>query len=402
LVPGALRCLKLALGLRENGVEVEILEIDPRSFLPPGPVLLDLAINQKVPADLARHAVWSQERNPLLRLGKRLLGSTAFGMRYFEPKKREWISPALRCLRRLDLGRYDAVLTCSQPHVNHLIGLRLKATTGLPWIAYFSDPWARNPYARYANRRVAEYHRALEAEVLQAADRVLYTSEETLRLEGEDHAPVLRGKVAVLPHSFVPEWFGPPVVESPPARPIRILHTGHFYGPRSPAPLLRALHRLHQRRDLTGQLRINSYGSFPAADREALARDGLGDIVQIHDVVPYLDSLALMQRHDLLLIIDAKLTQTSESVFLPSKLVDYLGSGKPLLAVTPSRGTSARVVREVGGVVCDVADEAEIEAALERLLDEGPPPPPAPAAVQPYHYREVGARLVAQLTEITG
>jgi glycosyltransferase involved in cell wall biosynthesis len=402
LVPAALCYLKLVLGLRQNGVEVEILEIDPRSFLPPGPVLLDPAINRKVPADLVRHAVWSPERSPLVRLGKRLLRSTALGMRYYEPKKREWVAPALRRLRRLDLGRYDAVLTCSQLHVNHLIGLRLKATTRLPWVAYFSDPWARNPYARFANPRVAAYHRALETQVLRAADRVLYTCDEMLHLAEEDQAAVLQGKAGVLPHSYVPEWFGPPVTEPSPALPIRLLHTGHFYGPRSPAPLLRALHRLHQRRDLTGRLRIDSYGSFPAADREALVRNGLGEIVRIHDTVPYLDSLALMRRQDLLLTIDAKLTQMSESVFLPSKLVDYLGAGKPLLAVTPSRGASARVVREVGGVVCDVADEAEIEAALERLLDEGPPPPPAAAAVQPYHYREVGAQLVAMLKEITG
>lgn len=400
LVPAALCYLKLVLGLRENGVEVEILEVDPRSFLAPDEGLLDPAVNAKVPADLARYPVWSLERSLAARVGKRILGKTTFGMRHFEPRKREWVGPALRRLRRMDLGRYDAVLTCSQPHVNHLIGLRLKALTRLPWIAYFSDPWARNPYARFANPRVADYHRALEAEVLRAADRVLYTSEEMLRLSTENQTAVPPGKYGVLPHAFVPEWYGPPAPLAPAAKPVRLVHTGHFYGPRSPAPLLRALHRLHQRRDLTGQLRVDSYGLFPAAEREVLVRDGLGEIVGIHPVVPYLDSLALMRRHDLLLTVDAKLTQMSESVFLPSKLVDYFGAGRPLIALTPARGTSARVVREVGGVVCDVADEAAIERALERLLEEGPPPPPAPAAVRPYHYLEVGARLAKQLAEL--
>jgi len=213
LVPAALCYLKLILGLRESGVEVEILEVDPRSLLAPDAGLLDPAVNEKVPADLVRYPVWSLERHPLARAGKRFLGTTAIGMRFFKPRKREWVGPALRRLRRMDLGRYDAVLTCSQPHVNHLIGLRVKATARLPWIAYF-------------------------------------------------------------------------------------------------------------------------------------------------------------------------------------------GAGRPLLAVTPPRGASARVVREVGGIVCDIADEAGIEAALERLLDEGPPPPPAPAATRPYHYREVGTRLATLLKEL--
>ena len=41
LVPAALCYLKLVLGLRAKGAEVEILAIDPRSFLAPGPGLLD-------------------------------------------------------------------------------------------------------------------------------------------------------------------------------------------------------------------------------------------------------------------------------------------------------------------------------------------------------------------------
>ncbi|MBM3317932.1 MAG: hypothetical protein FJY75_08760, partial [Candidatus Eisenbacteria bacterium] len=129
-------------------------------------------------------------------------------------------------------------------------------------------------------------------------------------------------------------------------------------------------------------------------ERRSLEREGLATLFRVHPVIPYLDSLALMRRSDLLLTVDARLTQSAESVFLPSKLVDYLGSGTPVLAVTPRRGATARVVAESGGIVCDIEDDEAIEGALERIVDQGPPPPPAPAALAPYEHLEVARQLL--------
>ena len=50
---------------------------------------------------------------------------------------------------------------------------------------------------------------------------------------------------------------------------------------------------------------------------------------------------------DMLLILDAPF---DISVFFPSKLVDYIGAQKPILAITPE-GSCADIVREAGGLV---------------------------------------------------
>lgn len=388
LVPAAMCYLKLVLGLRARGAEVEVVTIDPRSFLAPGPGLLDPDLVRLVPTDLVQHTIHSPESHPVVRLAKKLAGTSRLGLRWFEPRKREWTGPALRRLRRLDPSRYDVVLTCSQPHANHLVGLELKRRFGLRWVAYFSDPWSRNPYTRFATPGVAAHHRNLERRVLESADRVLFTSLEMQHLAEQDHAAILRGKVGVLPHAFVPDWYGPPPPPPPPG-PLTLLHTGHFYGPRSPAPLVRAMARLHRRRSLNGRLRVESYGIFPEADRAVVRKEGLDGVMGVHPVIPYLESLALMRRHHGLLLVDAKLGRTTESVFLPSKLVDYLGSGTPVFAITPVPGTTARVVAETGGRVADVEDEAAIEAALESMLEAGGLPDPDPEPVRRYHYEHV-------------
>jgi hypothetical protein len=88
-------------------------------------------------------------------------------------------------------------------------------------------------------------------------------------------------------------------------------------------------------------------------------------LVRFLPSVPYCASLALMRQADLLLHIDAP---AGESVFLASKLIDYLGARRPILAVTP-RGTAARLVAGMEGWIADPAAPDMIATQLAAALD---------------------------------
>jgi hypothetical protein len=80
--------------------------------------------------------------------------------------------------------------------------------------------------------------------------------------------------------------------------------------------------------------------------------------------VSYLQSLALAKSADLLLNIDAPATT---SVFLPSKLIDYIGAGQPIFGITPA-GTAAKLILSVGGWVADPAQPEQIASQLSTAL----------------------------------
>jgi hypothetical protein len=73
-----------------------------------------------------------------------------------------------------------------------------------------------------------------------------------------------------------------------------------------------------------------------------------------------------MRSADLLLNIEAPFAQ---SVFLPSKLVDYIGAERPVLGITPP-GTASRVIRTLGGWVAGPDDPEAIAAILETALPQ--------------------------------
>jgi hypothetical protein len=274
---------------------------------------------------------------------------------------RPWARDAARAARAL----HPAVLvTFGQPMSDHLAGLTLKRRTGVPWIAHLSDPWSDNPFrtdgpvSRALNRR-------LERRVVRQADRLVFTSAPTVDLVMAKYPAALRAKVRVLPHAFAPA--GAPTAARRDGEPVVVRHLGAFYGRRSPAPLLTALAEL-RRRDPTAlaDVRVELWGpaETPVESVPEYAALPAG-LVTVHGKATYADSLELMRTADLLVVIDAP---AALSVFLPSKLVDYVGARRPLLALTPP-GAAADVVARAGGWVVAPDRPAEAVDALDNALD---------------------------------
>jgi glycosyltransferase involved in cell wall biosynthesis len=131
-------------------------------------------------------------------------------------------------------------------------------------------------------------------------------------------------------------------------------------------PLLRALAELNTREPLAGVLEVLFVG--PRVDRfeRDAARLGLTGFVRFHDRVPNTEAAEVAAAADVLLVLDAP--SDGPSVFLPSKLIDYLAFGKPILGVTPERGATARLLRRLECPVAPPDDVAAISAALADLV----------------------------------
>jgi hypothetical protein len=258
--------------------------------------------------------------------------------------------------------QYRAMITWSQWHSIHLAGLELKRRfPGLPWLAHFSDPWSDNPFAMGGALR--RYDRYLEGKVYRAADVLSFTSPETIDLVFRDGRP-FRDKAVDLPHSFEPALYPPQA--RPNEGPLILRSLGNFYGLRSPEPLFKGLAILRDRAPAQfASVRVELVGSTPAEFRKSMALASLpGDTVRFVTPVDYATSLALMRSADLLLNIDAPFTH---SVFLPSKLVDYIGAERPIIGITPS-GTASRLIGALGGWVAGPTDPEGIASVLAAAL----------------------------------
>jgi hypothetical protein len=87
-------------------------------------------------------------------------------------------------------------------------------------------------------------------------------------------------------------------------------------------------------------------------------------VVVIRGAVDYVTSLRMMCEADALLVIDAP---GAQSVFLPSKLIDYLGARRPIFGITPP-GTAADLLAELGYLASDPTDTEAIASGLKETV----------------------------------
>lgn len=258
--------------------------------------------------------------------------------------------------------RPDVIVTFGEPMSDHLLGARLQRRLGLPWVAHFSDPWFDNPF-RARDVLANRINRRREHETIAAADRVIFTSRETLDLVMAKYPPDWRAKADVLPHSFDPALY--PAHAGKRGRLI-VRHLGNFYGARTPYPLFRALRALWDRdRSLLDGVVVELVGRVPLGMQWHPSWRALPEeLVKVKGTVPYSESLRLMSEADLLLVMDAP---AEISVFLPSKLIDYLGSGTPIMGIVPP-GTSASLLGRLGGITADPKVSEDVASVLAQTI----------------------------------
>ncbi len=267
---------------------------------------------------------------------------------------------------RLDQLLWDDVhlITFGQPMSMHLLGLRYKKRyPNLRWTAHFSDPWNYADYSLHKGLALSLNH-YYEGKVYRAADSLIFTSTETMDYALKGNYSIFMKKAHAVPHGYDALLYK--TGKTCKIGILRIGYFGVFYGKRQPYSLFSAL-RLIQRQDenILHNLKIEFYG---AGDGTAYTDSigGLEKYLSFNPGVDFMDSLRLSSQMDGLLVIDAP---AQVSPFFPSKLADYIGSGRPIFGITPP-GTSARILHELGMPVADPASVEQVARTFHGFIDD--------------------------------
>lgn len=348
ITPRSIQVGRALKALNQDGWQVDVVAVDTDN-LPPGYSIdhdLELLYGANYRITRIAHDFDQRTENDLLMLS--------------------WRKPAMETASQLlKHNRYSALLTFAQPWVDHLVGLELQRTSGLPWVAHFSDPWVDNLYYCGVDWNQRREWAIMEAEVVRRADGLIFTNNRAADLVMQKYYRGWRDKVCVIPHAYdsVPQQLGEILHKV--SLPLRLVYTGGLYGHRSPEGFYEAISLLNQKQPLAGRLDVLITGPVDPHFKQMPVEMGLGEIVRFDDTVPYQHSLELLKSADVLLLIDAAM---DSSPFLPSKLVDYLPFQRPILGITPQEGVAADLLRRLSCPVAPPDSPEKIAAAIEKLL----------------------------------
>jgi glycosyltransferase involved in cell wall biosynthesis len=373
---GVQRTLKFCRHLPEFGVDVDVLApSDPKWFAIDEPLLAE------IPAATTVHRTRfigpaSSFRGDALH-GSRGWRRAAVHARYayeralIPDKAAPWaataVPAAVRIVRR---RRIDAIMTTSPPPSVHLIGAAVATATSRPWVADLRDSWLAHPHRRYESRGVRA-KRAVERTMARTVARrasALVAVTEAIAAELGALDPGAAAKTHVIGHGVdLSDFEG---LAYAPEGPFTIVHTGAFFGQRSPRPFLTGLRDLlHRRPDLHGQVVVRFVGDLRASDRAWARALGIDDAWEETGFVPFREAVAAQRSADALLLLIPRADGRGDTV-VSGKVYEYLAARRPVLAAVPPAGVAAALVRTAGaGEVVDCDDADAQSHALEALVD---------------------------------
>lgn len=315
-----------------------------------------------------------------------------------------WIIPAVAAGLWHSLRARPAVVYGSAPSwSSHLAAALTAALLGRPFVADFRDPWCGSAWRNMPYAVHRHFDEALERFVVGRARRITCAWDGIARHLRQAY-PDRAGDISTILNGFDPR-------QMEQAAPLRtcngccvLLHAGTFYGHRSPLPLLEGLRELRRRRpEKIQSLRVLLVG-LPHYDGrgldELIRGHELAEIVEVLGPRPYAQSLSLLKGADVALLFGQ--SGSRELASIPAKVYEYIGAGKPVLAV--GTGQEAAGVLKAGGCRLWRAESPEeLAAAAEQIVDEfraGRPGWQAdPAARQRFTRRQMAADIQAVLEE---
>jgi len=262
----------------------------------------------------------------------------------------------------------DVVLSRSLPLYGHLPALIVSRRLKIPWIANWNDPAP-------LEKMPPPYGKGPQAKLSYPADRLLRAAAlgatwhtfpcERLRRYVCSYLPGrLLERSSVIPHIALDRFQN----RAPGHRRacLSLCYAGNLGPQRQPHVLLQGLREFVHRRP-AARVNLTFISNRPDEVMTAARSLHVAQMVHAEAARPYVDTLAAMREHDVLVVIEGPL---KEGIFLPSKLVDCAQLTRPVLALSPAVGTVRDMLSETGGgIVVDCQSPAQVTEALGILHD---------------------------------
>jgi glycosyltransferase involved in cell wall biosynthesis len=264
-------------------------------------------------------------------------------------------------------GPFDIMHTRLNHAVSHYAGIQIvDKIPNLPWCAYFSDPYPHHLYPPPYTAQVGMISRiTLErktTKIFQRAGSIVFPARRLqdfllIRKWGR-----FKSKSFIAPH-LKNIW----QQQQPPKRGERFIirHSGFLMRERKIEPLFEGVRLFLKRYPVAKEcFRLEFAGRYPNNELPETPLD-LKDMVSYSGYKLPDELSEWLQGADVFLLVEAKL---KEGIFFPTKFAEYLGNGRPILALSPQNGEIADLLVEGGGILVEPDEIGAIGNALEELF----------------------------------
>jgi hypothetical protein len=255
--------------------------------------------------------------------------------------------------------RPSVIYSTGGPVSAHMAAMVAAAVTGTRYIAEFQDPLVH----QYAAPGKFERHfiRGVERLIFSTAYSVVFLTEKAAENAGnryQNGKSVALYAGAVRPENIFPYARGEQLV---------VAHFGSLGGSRNLGHFLIALATLFREYPtLPNEFRLDLYGNNSKTVRKEIEKFPYINTVHSYGKVKRTMAVESMQRADVLLLIQNTDDVSFETI--PSKVYEYLHTGRPILALVYRNPELQTMLEALGHIVVQADDVACIREGLEGYI----------------------------------
>ncbi len=273
----------------------------------------------------------------------------------------------LKAKKLLNHNKFQAIYATIGPYHTAITGYKLSRKYKLPLIIDYRDLWTQHPYLIFLTRWHREISEKWERKILFFATHIIVVSPEIKRKLVNKYGRSLNIKITVIPNGWDREDFTKVNIGNQ-RKKIVITYTGGFYGWQTPEYFIYALLELRRENTLPLNIRIQFIGNYFRNIRKILSNKKLADIIEIVPQVSHQKCIKYLMNSDLLLLFIGE--QDGKGV-LTGKLFEYMATGKPILAMIPTYGDAANILRDYGNhYITEIDDIKKIKKLFCQLIKE--------------------------------
>jgi len=301
--------------------------------------------------------------------------------------------------------RPELIYSTAGPPTTHLAGYILNRIYHIPWMAELHDPLILDDQEQKWHKYY--FNKFVEKIVCNHASIVVYFTNRALENANRRH-PIKYQSLVVRPGA------NPPNFQDAEYKKKEKIHFGHFgslSNTRNLEIVIKAMHELIQKYpDLKNRMTLDVYGcELDAVSRKALRECPLGEVLIEHGRVEYDPKtgksgrqivMEAMKITDVLILLHGTEGNTCYE-YVPSKLFEYLLTGRPILGLITSETELEEFLIETRHTYVDKIDIAKVRDAIKAYIDQwnttGLPDRPVES---PFTVEATANKLIAAVSQI--
>lgn len=297
-----------------------------------------------------------------------------------------------RAVELMEERPFDVVFATAPPFTDFIIGRELQKRYGLPLVVDYQDTWLDNPRQFYATPIHRSYAAGLEEEILKNADACVVVNRRIKERLIARYPFLTHDSVHIIPGGYDAKEFQNArrhLVRS--QEKMRITYCGGFDSRHTPKYFFQALAKIFAQQPQTrGEIEVMFVGTLPDVFRKMATNIGVASALVTTGYVEHRNVPELLLRSHLLWLANY------HTASVPGKVYEYMGSGRPILALT-EKGALTQTLATYGAVtVVSPTDPQKIAEALLASYQQwksGTLPEGKREAVEEYDQRKLAERL---------